>query len=42
MENNDNLNEENQPLDGGDLNNRGRIIPVNIEEQRRLLTLITL
>ena len=31
MENNDNLNEENQPLDGGDLNNRGRIIPVNIE-----------
>ena len=35
MENNDNLNEENQPLDGGDLNNRGRIIPVNIEEQMK-------
>ena len=30
-----NLNEENQPLDGGDLNNRGRIIPVNIEEQMK-------
>lgn len=35
MENNDSLNEENQPLDGGDLNNRGRIIPVNIEEQMK-------
>src|SRR6187399_837889 len=35
MENNDNLNEENLPLDGGDLNNRGRIIPVNIEEQMK-------
>ncbi|MFZ1306255.1 MAG: DNA gyrase subunit A [Ferruginibacter sp.] len=35
MENNDNLSEENQPLDGGDLNNRGRIIPVNIEEQMK-------
>lgn len=35
MENNNNLNEENLPLDGGDLNNRGRIIPVNIEEQMK-------
>ncbi len=36
MENNNNLNEENQPLDnGGDDNNRGRIIPVNIEEQMK-------
>ena len=35
MENNDNLNEDNQPLEGGDLNNRGRIIPVNIEEQMK-------
>ena len=35
MQNNDNLNEENQPLNGGDLNNRGRIIPVNIEEQMK-------
>jgi DNA gyrase subunit A len=35
MENNDNLNEENLPLDGGDVNNRGRIIPVNIEEQMK-------
>jgi len=35
MENNDNLNEESQPLEGGDLNNRGRIIPVNIEEQMK-------
>ena len=35
MENNDNLNEENQPLEGGDLNNRGRVIPVNIEEQMK-------
>ncbi len=35
MENNDNLNDENQPLDGGDLNNRGRIISVNIEEQMK-------
>jgi DNA gyrase subunit A len=35
MENNDNLNEENQPLEGGDSNNRGRIIPVNIEEQMK-------
>ena len=35
MENNENLNEENQPLDGGDRSNRGRIIPVNIEEQMK-------
>ncbi len=36
MENNDNLNEENLPLDnGGDDHNRGRIIPVNIEEQMK-------
>jgi DNA gyrase subunit A len=35
MENNDNLNEENLPLDPGDINNRGRIIPVNIEEQMK-------
>lgn len=35
MENNDNLSDENLPLDGGDLNNRGRIIPVNIEEQMK-------
>lgn len=35
MENNDNLNDKNSPLDGGDLNNRGRIIPVNIEEQMK-------
>lgn len=35
MENNDNVNGENQPLEGGDLNNRGRIIPVNIEEQMK-------
>jgi len=35
MENNDNINEENLPLDGGDVNNRGRIIPVNIEEQMK-------
>lgn len=35
MENNDNLNEENLPLEGGDLHNRGRIIPVNIEEQMK-------
>lgn len=35
MENNDNINEENLPLDGGDINNRGRIIPVNIEEQMK-------
>ena len=35
MENNENLNEENQPSDGGDVNNRGRIIPVNIEEQMK-------
>ncbi len=35
MENNDNLNEENLPLDPEDLNNRGRIIPVNIEEQMK-------
>ncbi len=35
MENNENLNEENLPLDGGDRNNRGRIIPVNIEEQMK-------
>ena len=35
MDNNDNLNEENQPLEGRDLNNRGRIIPVNIEEQMK-------
>ncbi len=35
MGNNDNLNDENLPLEGGDLNNRGRIIPVNIEEQMK-------
>ena len=36
MDNNDNLNEENLPLDNdGDNNNRGRIIPVNIEEQMK-------
>ena len=35
MENNDNLSEENLPLDGGEHNNRGRIIPVNIEEQMK-------
>ncbi|MEO6253580.1 MAG: DNA gyrase subunit A [Ferruginibacter sp.] len=35
MENNDNLNEENLPLDPEDVNNRGRIIPVNIEEQMK-------
>lgn len=36
MENNDNLSDENLPLDnGGDDNNRGRIIPVNIEEQMK-------
>ena len=36
MENNDDLNEQNLPLDdGADLNNRGRIIPVNIEEQMK-------
>ncbi|MEP7254584.1 MAG: DNA gyrase subunit A [Ferruginibacter sp.] len=35
MENNENLNGENLPLDGGDRNNRGRIIPVNIEEQMK-------
>jgi DNA gyrase subunit A len=35
MENNENLNEENLPLDPEDLNNRGRIIPVNIEEQMK-------
>lgn len=35
MENNENLNEENQPLEGGDKHNRGRIIPVNIEEQMK-------
>jgi len=35
MENNDNLNEENQQPEGGDYNNRGRIIPVNIEEQMK-------
>ena len=35
MENNDNLNEENLPLDPEDINNRGRIIPVNIEEQMK-------
>lgn len=35
MENNDNLNEENLPLDPKDNNNRGRIIPVNIEEQMK-------
>ncbi len=36
MANNDNLSEENQPLDnGGDDGNRGRIIPVNIEEQMK-------
>jgi DNA gyrase subunit A len=35
MENNDNLNEENLPVDPEDLGNRGRIIPVNIEEQMK-------
>ncbi|MGB4843930.1 MAG: DNA gyrase subunit A [Ferruginibacter sp.] len=35
MENNENLNEENQQPEGGDYNNRGRIIPVNIEEQMK-------
>lgn len=35
MENNENLNEENQPSNPGDFNNRGRIIPVNIEEQMK-------
>ncbi len=35
MENNDNLNDENQPLDPLDHMNRGRIIPVNIEEQMK-------
>jgi DNA gyrase subunit A len=35
MENNENLNEENLPLNPEDLNNRGRIIPVNIEEQMK-------
>lgn len=35
MENNDNLNEENLSPEGGDYNNRGRIIPVNIEEQMK-------
>lgn len=35
MENNENLNGENQQPEGGDYNNRGRIIPVNIEEQMK-------
>lgn len=35
MENNENLNQENQSPEGGDYNNRGRIIPVNIEEQMK-------
>lgn len=35
MENNEQLNEENQPSEGADHNNRGRIIPVNIEEQMK-------
>lgn len=35
MENNENSNEENQQPEGDDHNNRGRIIPVNIEEQMK-------
>ncbi|MBS1753367.1 MAG: DNA gyrase subunit A [Ferruginibacter sp.] len=35
MENNENLNEENQQSEGADFNNRGRIIPVNLEEQMK-------
>ncbi len=35
MENNDDLNQENLPLDPADHMNRGRIIPVNIEEQMK-------
>ena len=35
MANNDNINEENQLPEGADYNNRGRIIPVNIEEQMK-------
>lgn len=35
MENNGNLNEENLPENTGNLNNRGKIIPVNIEEQMK-------
>ncbi len=35
MANNDNLNEENQLPEGEDYNHRGRIIPVNIEEQMK-------
>ena len=36
MENNDNTGEENAlPNDGGASSNRGRIIPVNIEEQMK-------
>lgn len=35
MENTDQFNDENQPLNNGDQSNRGRIIPVNIEEQMK-------
>ncbi|MBX2934436.1 MAG: DNA gyrase subunit A [Ferruginibacter sp.] len=35
MENNENLNEENQQSGSADFNNRGRIIPVNLEEQMK-------
>jgi len=35
MDNNENFNEENQQPEGADHNNRGRIIPVNIEEQMK-------
>ena len=36
MENNENLNEEMlPPNDGGAASNRGRVIPVNIEEQMK-------
>ena len=33
--------ENNEELKDGNLNNRGKIIPVNIEEQMKNLTLIT-
>jgi DNA gyrase subunit A len=35
MENTDQFNDENQPLNNGDQSNRGRVIPVNIEEQMK-------
>jgi len=35
MENNGNLSDENLPENTGNLNNRGKIIPVNIEEQMK-------